>query len=42
VKLSPAWPGAARLEVLAIELGVDQPAALLDWLEGRLRRKGRR
>jgi tetraacyldisaccharide 4'-kinase len=37
VKLLPAWAGHARIDVLAIELAVDEPAALLDWLEARLR-----
>jgi tetraacyldisaccharide 4'-kinase len=37
VKLVPAWAGDARVEVLAIELLVDAPDALLDWLEARLR-----
>ncbi len=37
VKLVPAWAGRARIDVLAIELAVDAPDALLDWLEARLR-----
>ncbi len=37
VKLIPAWAGRARIDVLAIELAVDAPEALLDWLEARLR-----
>src|SRR4030095_6218118 len=37
VKLVPAWTGRARIDVLAIELAVDAPDALLDWLEARLR-----
>jgi tetraacyldisaccharide 4'-kinase len=37
VKLVPAWTGHARVDVLAIELAVDAPEALLDWLESRLR-----
>lgn len=37
VKLVPAWAGRARVDVLAIELAVDAPDALLDWLEPRLR-----
>jgi tetraacyldisaccharide 4'-kinase len=37
VKLVPSWAGSARIEVLAIELAVDEPDALLDWLESRLR-----
>jgi tetraacyldisaccharide 4'-kinase len=37
VKLVPAWAGSALVEVLAIELVVDAPEALLDWLEARLR-----
>src|SRR5262249_3394810 len=37
VKLVPAWAGRARVDVLAIELAVDAPAALLDWLEAKLR-----
>jgi tetraacyldisaccharide 4'-kinase len=37
VKLVPAWAGRARVDVLAIELAVEHPDALLDWLEARLR-----
>src|SRR5258706_12726616 len=37
VKLVPSWAGRARIEVLAIELTVEEPAAFLDWLEARLR-----
>jgi tetraacyldisaccharide 4'-kinase len=37
VKLVPAWAGRARIDVLAIQLTVDAPDALLDWLESRLR-----
>ncbi len=37
VKLLPAWTGRARVDVLAIQLEVDEPDALLDWLEARLR-----
>ncbi|TMA30197.1 MAG: tetraacyldisaccharide 4'-kinase [Deltaproteobacteria bacterium] len=37
VKLVPAWAGRARIDVLAIELAVDAPDALLDWLETKLR-----
>jgi tetraacyldisaccharide 4'-kinase len=37
VKLVPGWAGRARIDVLAIELSVDAPEALLDWLEARLR-----
>jgi len=37
VKLVPAWSGRVRIDVLAIELAVDAPDALLDWLEARLR-----
>jgi tetraacyldisaccharide 4'-kinase len=37
VKLVPAWAGRARVDVLAIELDVEAPNALLDWLESRLR-----
>jgi tetraacyldisaccharide 4'-kinase len=40
VKLVPGWTGAARVEVLAIELAVENPASFLDWLEARLRRAG--
>jgi hypothetical protein len=40
VKLVPGWAGAARVEVLAIELAVEKPASFLDWLEARLRRAG--
>jgi tetraacyldisaccharide-1-P 4'-kinase len=35
VKLVPAWAAARAIEVLAIELAVDEPEALLDWLEAR-------
>jgi tetraacyldisaccharide 4'-kinase len=42
VKLVPAWCGDARVEVLAIQLVVDAPDALLDWLEARLRGAGQR
>jgi tetraacyldisaccharide 4'-kinase len=41
VKLVPAWAGRARIDVLAIELVVDAPDALLDWLEARLRQPKR-
>jgi tetraacyldisaccharide 4'-kinase len=37
VKLVPGWAGRARIDVLAIELAVEAPDALLDWLEARLR-----
>jgi len=39
VKLVPSWTGRARVDVLAIELAVDAPAALLDWIEAALRRR---
>ena len=41
VKLVPAWAGRARIDVLAIELAVEAPDALLDWLEARLRQPAR-
>ena len=41
VKLVPAWAGRARIDVLAIELAVEEPDALLDWLEARLRQPSR-
>ena len=41
VKLVPAWAGRARVDVLAIELAVEAPEALLDWLEARLRQPAR-
>jgi tetraacyldisaccharide 4'-kinase len=37
VKLLPAWAGEARVVVLVIELEVEEPEALLDWIEARLR-----
>jgi tetraacyldisaccharide 4'-kinase len=37
VKLLPAWAGGARVVVLVIELEVEEPEALLDWIEARLR-----
>jgi tetraacyldisaccharide 4'-kinase len=37
VKLVPTWAGRAAIDVLTIELAVDEPEALLDWLEGKLR-----
>ncbi len=37
VKLLPSWVGEARVVVLVIELEVDEPEALLDWIEARLR-----
>ncbi len=37
VKLLPEWAGAARIDVLAIELEVDDGEKLLDWLEARIR-----
>jgi tetraacyldisaccharide 4'-kinase len=37
VKIVPSWTGAARVEVLGIELTVEEPESLLDWLESRLR-----
>jgi len=37
VKLVPAWAGEARVDVLAIEVAVTEPDALLDWIERRLR-----
>jgi tetraacyldisaccharide 4'-kinase len=42
VKLVPSWAAGARIDVLAIELVVDAPDALLDWLEARLRGAGQR
>jgi tetraacyldisaccharide 4'-kinase len=37
VKLLPTWTGGARVVVLVIELEVEEPEALLDWVEARLR-----
>jgi tetraacyldisaccharide 4'-kinase len=37
VKITPPWAGAADLRVLSIELAVDEPEALLGWLEACLR-----
>ena len=37
VKLLPSWVGEARVVVLVIELEVEEPEALLDWIEARLR-----
>jgi tetraacyldisaccharide 4'-kinase len=37
VKLLPSWVGETRVLVLVIELEVEQPEALLDWIEARLR-----
>ncbi len=36
VKILPAWVEGVELRVLAIDLVVDDPNGLLDWLEGRL------
>lgn len=37
IKVLPEWVGAADVRVLTIGLAVDQPGALLEWLEERLR-----
>ncbi|HEY8153204.1 MAG TPA: tetraacyldisaccharide 4'-kinase [Myxococcota bacterium] len=37
IKLLPSWVGSARVVVLVIELEVEAPEALLDWIEARLR-----
>jgi tetraacyldisaccharide 4'-kinase len=37
VKLLPSWTGGARILVLVIELEVEEPEALLDWIEARLK-----
>lgn len=37
VKILPSWARGVDLRVLSIDLDVDRPAELLDWLEGRLR-----
>ena len=37
VKLVPTWARGCDLRVLRIELEVERPGALLDWLEARLR-----
>ncbi len=37
VKIVPGWAGRADVHVLAIQLEVDEPASLLDWVESRLR-----
>ena len=38
VKLLPSWTEGARVLALVIEFEVEQPEALLDWIEARLRR----
>jgi tetraacyldisaccharide 4'-kinase len=38
VKLLPSWAPDARVLALVIELEVEQPEPLLDWVEARLRR----
>jgi tetraacyldisaccharide 4'-kinase len=37
VKLPASWAGEADLRVLSMELAVEEPAQLLDWLAARLR-----
>jgi tetraacyldisaccharide-1-P 4'-kinase len=37
VKIVPSWVGSAQVRVLAIDLEVERPEALLDWVESRLR-----
>jgi len=37
VKIVPSWLGSARVDVLGIELEVEDPGPLLDWVESRLR-----
>ena len=37
VKIQAAWTAPADVRVLSIELEVDSPDSLLDWLESRLR-----
>lgn len=36
VKILPAWLGGRDLRVLRIDIEVEQPSALLDWVESRL------
>jgi len=36
LKILPSWCGPAALEVLKIRLQVEEPAALMDWLEAKL------
>jgi tetraacyldisaccharide 4'-kinase len=37
VKIVPSWVGPTQLRVLVIDLEVEQPEVLLDWVESRLR-----
>jgi tetraacyldisaccharide 4'-kinase len=37
VKIVPAWAGRAELRVLGLSLSVEEPEAVLDWVESRLR-----
>jgi len=37
VKILPSWVGGTDLRVLAIELEVEEPKRLLEWLETQLR-----
>jgi tetraacyldisaccharide 4'-kinase len=37
VKIVPSWVGSAQVRVLASDLEVERPEALLDWVESRLR-----
>ena len=37
IKLVPSWVGDADVRVLIIELVVEEPRSLLDWIEARLR-----
>jgi len=37
VKIGPHWKGAERLRAVGMELEVDEPELLLDWLEAALR-----
>jgi tetraacyldisaccharide 4'-kinase len=40
VKILPSWVGAADVRVLAIDLEVEEPERLLEWLESKLRGGG--
>jgi tetraacyldisaccharide 4'-kinase len=37
MKIVPGWVGAADVRVLAIDLAIEQPEMLVDWIESRLR-----
>jgi tetraacyldisaccharide 4'-kinase len=38
VKILPAWTGRAEVQVLGLELAVQDPEGVLDWVESHLRR----